>query len=162
MTIEDLEQTLEWNACTVKQRMWIRSFIASNGNALLATKQAYDSGTDLYAQMFSHQVRSNGHVRAVLNLYFGISERARFIDQLQKRIEAGTMTIADWKSARLLCTLRGWAAPESPTEEAAESENSETQYHVGQIVSQNGFDYRVVAADANGKILKAEPVAEVR
>ena len=160
MSIAELEQTPEWNACTVKQQMWIRSFLASNCDPLLATKTAYDSGKDLYAQMLSHQVRSNVHVRAVLNLWFGRSERDAFMDRLQRQIERGDISVAQWNAIKLFCRLKGWAAisADASSEAAAAKPETPAQFHVGDIVLIDGKKCRVNEVNKNGRPVDVDEV----
>jgi hypothetical protein len=162
LSVDELTKTLEFQRLAVQQRLFVATVAAhfiSTGtlDPQFAAALAYDTEN---ARVFAYGLMGNPRVRAALDRFFGITERESFLNQLQKRIEAGTMSIADWKAARLLCTLRGWAAPDSPSEEATESDNSESVYRVGQIVSQNDHTYRVTSVDADGHITAAEPVTE--
>lgn len=158
MTLEQVETTREWQLLRAKQRMWIVRFI-DTGNPFEATKMVYDCKSAKNAQIQMYQVLESPRVQTVLNMISGRSDRDTFVDALEKRLKISLqgkgpkLTVAEKDSLKLLFAARGWSQPELA---------AETRHQTGDIVSQNGFSYRVTSVDANGKILKAEPVAEVR
>jgi hypothetical protein len=114
-SLEQLQQTPEFAACTPKQRFWILSFIEANGDAVIATKLAYESKSDLNAQILSYKIRGQKDVVAALRLcypnYGERDERKEFFNKLQGRLLKGKLTIADVEAVKMLCAERGWAVP---------------------------------------------------
>lgn len=167
MSLEVLKRTKEWNACTPKQRFWLETFVESNGDALLATQNAYGFKNELYAQQFTHQVQGNVHVRAVLNLLSGRSERDEFLDALSKKLlkklrSKADLTVADKEAIQHLFAGRGWKVPEGVRDELrtngykpaqrTESNSAPQPFKVGDLIPQNGIDYEVLAVNSDGKV----------
>lgn len=167
LPFEQLEATKEYGRLTARQRMYVRVRVET-GDPMLAVRTAYDCKSDHHFRIMTYEVAGSKKVQAALRRAYGETERETFINQLQKRIDDRSITIAEWKAANLLCRLKGWkGCPTSPSK--AEPDNFETPtaaeapehvYRVGQIVLQNDCRYRVTAVDASGKITAAEPVTE--
>jgi hypothetical protein len=157
---ERLHGTRPWNRLTTQQKLFCETFIGSGGDAVLAAQVAYDCASERNARILSYEISNNEKIRAVLDLCYGVSEKDRFMDRLKKRIEDGSLTIAEWNGMRLLCRLKGWAAPASATK--AELENSETpdepRYAVGDIVLVDGKKCRVNEVNNVGRPIDVDEI----
>jgi hypothetical protein len=128
LSLAELMETPEYREiAAARQRLFVSTvaghFITTGIlDPTFAAGAVYDTEN---ARVFAYGLMGTRKIRAALDRFFGRSERESFLNQLQKRIEAGNMSIADWKSARLLCALRGWTTPRLVSEDAAESETPE-------------------------------------
>ncbi|SRR6266576_563090 len=94
MTILELERTSEFRSLSVKQKLWlqtyVQSFIDCGGlDPILATQSAYQTQGE-NARTFSYQLLRNRKIQATLRVFwnFGKSKRGIFLDDLQAEIAA--------------------------------------------------------------------------
>lgn len=164
MSLEEVKKTRAWSALTLKQRVWVSKVVETNGDFFLATKAAYNSKSDLNAQILSHEVRKNPRVAAVLDLFYGRTERderKEFFDAIQRKIKKGTLTIAEVEGIKLLCREKNWVEPENlpPGKNGyvPVSQHSK-KYKIGDIVLVNNKPTRVTKLDQDHQPIEGDPL----
>lgn len=169
MSLEALQQTREFQACTPKQRLWISGYVSSGGDFHFATRSAYDSRCELNAQILSHKVRVQSAVVAALRLWdptYGKEveldereEREQFFAAIKRKILRGKLTIADVEAIKMVCRERHWSTPENlPRGRNGYTPKPKPKFQIGDEVIQEGIRYRVTKVDAAGKVLDAEEI----
>jgi hypothetical protein len=93
MTLRQLEQTAEFQALPVQQKLWLQTFIQSlrdtgKADALLATQVAFHN-TGENARTLGYKVLRQKKLRAALKVWrnFGRSKREIFLADLQDEID---------------------------------------------------------------------------
>jgi hypothetical protein len=162
---EQLYSTRPWGALSAKQRLWVETFIRSNGDAVLSTQTAFDCVSERNAKILSYEISDNPKIRAVLDLYYGRTERDSLSDRLKQQIEDGSLTVAQERGFRLLAELRGWVSPTLPRKNQAEPASSvqeasapESRYAVGDVVLIAGKKCRVNEVNKAGRPVDVDEV----
>lgn len=165
--LDELKKTAEWQDCTPKQQFWLERFIES-GDPTLATAETYKCSSARNCKILSYEIPQQVRVRAVLDLYYGRTNREAFLNKLQRQIETGDLSIAQIEATKFLCSLRGWMSPTLPNIHGRVSAGEHTAssapklYKVGDTCTQDGIAYRITEVNADGtKILNAVEVEHV-
>jgi hypothetical protein len=87
--IDKLSQTAEFRALSARQQFWLRTYIESGSDAVLATQAAYDTEGE-NARTFGYQVLRNNKIKKALRVFlnFGKSKRTILLEDLKADIEA--------------------------------------------------------------------------
>jgi hypothetical protein len=177
MTLEGLQQSAEYQACTPKQRFWIDTLLSNNFDYVHATQTCYDMKSESNAQVYSYAVRRSPTVLAALNLFqYGGDDKEIFLAGLRETIrrskEGSTAKLrAQALYARLVYSVVE-PVEDEPEETAApklrkvivHAYDPTAEYSVDDFVSDSGPDGAVhvglvQAINANGqptKILKVQ------
>jgi hypothetical protein len=87
ITPAELQQSAEYQKCSVKQRLLIDTLIVNGFDWAHAVSVAFDMKSQRNAAIYSYAVRRSPEVRAALNLFLhGGDERSIFIEELKESI----------------------------------------------------------------------------
>jgi hypothetical protein len=87
ITLAELQQSAEYQACSVKQKLWLDTLLQNGFDYTHATCAAFDMKSERNGAIYSYAVRRSPEVRAALNLFLhGGDERAIFIEGLRETI----------------------------------------------------------------------------
>ena len=86
MSIDAFLKTPEWARLSVYQKMWLRSYLASDDLAL-AAQMAYPGVALEHLRTFSYKVRKQPRVQAALNRYFNRREKDVQLAQITRDIK---------------------------------------------------------------------------
>jgi hypothetical protein len=110
----EFEKTVEWVSLSVRQKLWLRTYLESGTNdQLLATNCAYGTTTGESARAFSYKIVKQKKVRAALDRYWNRSLREIFLRDIQADIAAakpGSLARATFKTT-LAQVLAGGKLP---------------------------------------------------
>ena len=171
ITPAELQQSAEYQKCSVKQRLLIDTLIANGFDWAHAVSVAFDMKSQRNAAIYSYAVRRSPEVRAALNLFLhGGDERAIFVEELKesiRRSKPGSTARLRAQSlyASLVFKIQDAAAnepddaePEIPTARKIEvlPYDATKTYKVGAFVSDKDATGaihigQVVAINANGR-----------
>jgi hypothetical protein len=165
--LSKLKASKEWQALTAKQRLWVDTLVASNGDAVLATRSAYAAAPE-NATLLTYEVQANLKIRAALAIYYAQSPLDVFLADLKTTISK-SKGVAKTEAMKLYADLQlrllrgedlsGWGGlTPSKSQAAAEPENPEPVYHVGDIVLIDNKKCRVTAINADGRPTEADPL----
>jgi hypothetical protein len=160
MTLDELQQTPEYAACSDKMKLWLQTLISSDFNYKLATATAFNCKNLRQAHVFSFAVRKWPVVRAALRLYLGLSEQDVFLEDLAQTIRrAQKGSVAQVRAQALYARLKfGVSTPDSESEPIAASVAPSVRFHVGEIAILNGQQYRVTVVNPDGTVAEADPL----
>lgn len=150
MTMESFHTSHEFLSLTPKQRVWIKSFIASQ-DARHATVAAYGAETtEEYRAMLTAKVESSPRVIAALDAFYQRSPRERFLRDLERDIKHSD-GIAKVEAQKLFAKVAGFVSDSNAKPESQ-------PVHIGDVVLVNGSKFRVTAIDANGSPTDGDPL----
>jgi hypothetical protein len=87
ITATEFQQSVEYQKCTEKQRLFLDTLLANGFDYIHATQTAFDMKNARNASIYSYAVRRSPEVRAALNLFlYGGDERAIFVEGLRETI----------------------------------------------------------------------------
>jgi hypothetical protein len=114
MTIEELRQQKCYSDLRAKQRMFIESWIASDGDRVFATSSAYDCAHAEAARSFSYEVLSSPAVIACLAAFYQDDPLKEFKDQVGRAVRNSRLTTAQIRALELMARLNGWGDSSLP------------------------------------------------
>src|SRR5712691_1748966 len=83
----EFEKTAEWARLSVRQQMWIQTYVASN-DQVLATTCAYETSSKENTRIFSYELIRKKDIVSALNRYFNRGPRDIFLQELEADIRA--------------------------------------------------------------------------
>jgi hypothetical protein len=153
-----------WLGCSKPEQNWL-TYVLANHDFLEATRLAYKCKSAQSNKVLSYELRRRESIKRVLAIAAGQTvavpdeqpkpkrDRARekLVATVRKHLRAAQPgSIA---ASKLLSQLEKLTVP-SPEPEASVVE--ESKHFVGELVSQNGQNFRVTAVDDRGGIVDAE------
>lgn len=114
LTVEELEQTQEYQRLTPKQRMFVATYVGgglSTGNydTVSATMTAYKCKNAEVARIMSYSVVANIRIVAVLNRHFAKEPIEEFLTMLDRAINNKKLTPSQLGALQLRCAVLGYA-----------------------------------------------------
>ena len=112
MNLIRLEQTPEYRALTLKQRLFVAAYCEGGlatgvYDAVQAVFAAYKCKSMETARVMSYSLMGNIRIVAVLNRHFGTSPTEEFFVQLNRAINNGDLSMAQLGALKLKCDLLG-------------------------------------------------------
>jgi hypothetical protein len=84
----EFEKTVEWARLSVRQKMWLRTYVESgNKNQVLATTCAYGTSSGENARLFSYKVVRQKKIQAAMNRYWNRSPQDIWLQELQAELK---------------------------------------------------------------------------
>jgi hypothetical protein len=175
MALDQLVLTTEFRRLAPRPAQWARLYIQEfirtgifDHNA--ATKIVYPSPLPVRIRSTAHRLRHDPKVMAVVKLFLDSAEGNLAADlvEIQRCIDvANPKSVACQRlivlKARLKQRLHSEAGspgenPKPTVDAGTFSAPSPDRFHIGEIVLQDGKDYRVTAVDDHGQIIAADPI----
>jgi hypothetical protein len=145
-----LEDSAQWTALTLQQRVFLAAFLAGAG-AVLATKTAYHAKNDQQAKVMSYEVSAKPAVVDAIAIATGATAeptREELIAETRRQLRRAVP--GSISASRLNAQLISLTAPEK-TEQAPEPDQdlveADTKFEVGATVEQDGHRYKIVAQE---------------
>jgi hypothetical protein len=110
LSLEEVQQTPEYERLTPKQRLWVSTYIASgmqlgNYDAILATRTAFACKSNENARIMSYAIMENIHIIEVMNIHFRLDPIAAFSKIIDRAIANKKTTMAQVQALKLKCEL---------------------------------------------------------
>ena len=161
--VQIMEASEQWGALTPRLKMWCATY-SLHRDAVAATRAVYKCKTDHNAKIMSYEIRKHKNVSVCIALLDGKTERDIFIDGLRETIQrapaGGHVRLR--AQALLARLLYGVTEPEESDADEPKPKrkrkSSVQKFKVGDIVKQEGKNYRVTEVDADGAIVNAEDI----
>lgn len=159
-TMEDLHSHPKFLACTPSQQKFLVEYTKTK-DPIRAVEFGYGAdGSDRYKRMWSQRLLHHGNTAAVLDWFFGRTEKDRFLAELQRDIKK-LDGVALQRARALYARVAGLISDESePTETKPTEDPSmpDERFKLGDIVEQNGRTFRITAIDNQGRPTDGEPL----
>lgn len=107
MTLAELQQTPEYADCSDKMKLWLGTLFENGFDYVAATAAAF---TCKDPQAFSSSVRQWPAVRAVLNVYRGLSAFDIWMEDVQRASRSRRTTTAQIQALKMQADAMGWNA----------------------------------------------------
>ncbi len=166
LTQEEFHATKEYLACTIKQRTWLDTFLVT-GDPIAATRAACPTASELSLKVLVTTIQGNMHVRQALQVAEGLTELEAFIQETKRTMDRSRIGSESHIRAMALYARLKFGTADLPHRmsaadamarvTAAEPSKPET-FAVGDIVTQDGAEYRVASVDAQGQILTVDDI----
>jgi hypothetical protein len=114
LSFEQLKQEPCFTNLTPKQRLMIETFIASNGDRVLAVKTAYNAKTLDIARVMAYELFENPKIIACLAIYFQDDPLDVFKRDVQRAWRNKRLSIAQVQAMKLYCDVNGWGSGSLP------------------------------------------------
>lgn len=113
LTLPELEETLEYQKLTPKQRLFVATYCAgglADGkyDAVAATMTAYQCKSIEVARIMSYSMLQNIRIIAVLNRHFQTEPIEDFLVQLDHAINNKRLTVAQVTALKIKCEILGF------------------------------------------------------
>jgi hypothetical protein len=111
LSVDELKQEPEWKSLTPAEQKWFEKYVATGGDVMAATKEAFATTSDQSARVLGRRVMQRPLVSTLLNV--ANEEEARDLETLVKRlweiVDSVSATAANKvAAANLISDLRGY------------------------------------------------------
>jgi hypothetical protein len=166
---EDLEAYPGFTSLKNEQeRNFLRHLFANSGNQFFAFSQVYSAPDAETARRGSYALMARKSVREVIEWYLKLSDREKFLSELERACRSRKITPTQFKTFELRAatefgvSLKTLKAEDQKKSGKAESAPVETKRHkVGDVIDYDGKKVRVTKIDGNGQPVEGDPVEMV-
>jgi len=88
MAWAEFEKTAEWARLSVRQKMFVQTYVSSGRDQVLATTCAYETSSKENTRIFSYELIKQPDIVQAMNRYYNLSPRDIFIQDIQRDIKA--------------------------------------------------------------------------
>ena len=135
LSIDDMKDTPEYKRLTVKQRLFVQTYICNGYEPVNATRTAHSCKNDKVAKVMSYAIMASPHVAAVLAMHFGDDPLEAFKHDLRRAIKKGGLTAEAIAGYRLLAEVQGFTSKRRPTQTPVPPQPPEKAYQLDEYES---------------------------